>query len=279
MWRLSRKSFKALVIILIAGVLFLVRGYWNATRDPLVRHAVINVNNWPKGTPPIKVLLISDVHIAGPDMPPERMTRIAAQLSALEPDLILIAGDLVSDKRLATHVYAVPEIIAPLRVLKAPLGVVIALGNHDHWFAESAFPAEIRKAGMTVLINDAVKRGPLVIGGVDDDYTHHADLVRTFAAMDRFSGPRIIVTHSPDIVPNLPSPVAAVFAGHTHCGQILWPLSREPVNDVSRYGRRFRCGMIDDAGQKVVVGAGLGTSVVWLRYFAPPDAWLVTLGP
>jgi predicted MPP superfamily phosphohydrolase len=28
----------------------------------------------------------------------------------------------------------------------------------------------------------------------------------------------------------------------------------------------------------VFVTAGLGTSVIWLRYGAPPDAWLVTVG-
>ncbi len=270
---------RVFLLIVVAGFLLLGKGYWNATRDPIIRSGTIKVEDWPTGAPPVRVLLISDIHIAGPDMPPQRMARIARQLSALKPDLILIAGDLVSDKRLATRIYSVPEIIAPLKALRAPLGVVIALGNHDHWFAESAIPAEIRRAGMTVLINQAIKRGPLVIGGVDDDFTHHADLPRTFAAMAQLSGPRIIVTHSPDIVPNLPSPVAAVFAGHTHCGQILRPWSGEPVDDVSRYGRRFRCGLIDDAGQKVVVGAGLGTSVVWLRYLAPPDVWLVTLGP
>jgi predicted MPP superfamily phosphohydrolase len=33
-----------------------------------------------------------------------------------------------------------------------------------------------------------------------------------------------------------------------------------------------------DNGQKVVVGAGLGTSIIWVRYGVPPDFWLVTLG-
>lgn len=34
-----------------------------------------------------------------------------------------------------------------------------------------------------------------------------------------------------------------------------------------------------DNGQRVFVGAGLGTSLLPLRYLTPPDAWLVTLGP
>jgi predicted MPP superfamily phosphohydrolase len=32
-----------------------------------------------------------------------------------------------------------------------------------------------------------------------------------------------------------------------------------------------------DGGQKIFVGAGLGTSILPLRYGVPPDVWLVTL--
>jgi uncharacterized protein len=86
------------------------------------------------------------------------------------------------------------------------------------------------------------------------------------------------VTHSPDVVPDLPLPVTAVFAGHTHCGQIAFPYFGA-ITYVSRYGDRFACGDINDKGQRVFVGAGLGTSILPLRYGAPPDAWLVTLKP
>jgi 3',5'-cyclic AMP phosphodiesterase CpdA len=49
------------------------------------------------------VVLISDLHVAGPDMPPARVARIVQQINGLSPDIVLIAGDLVSDKRLATR--------------------------------------------------------------------------------------------------------------------------------------------------------------------------------
>ncbi|MEY2927452.1 MAG: hypothetical protein RL367_1929, partial [Pseudomonadota bacterium] len=105
----------------------------------------------------------------------------------------------------------------------------------------------------------------------------HANVAQTYAAMAAFKGPRIILTHSPDIIPDLPFRAAAVFAGHTHCGQVTLPFIGQ-VTNVSRYGLRFNCGLIDDMGQKVVVGAGVGTSGLWVRYATPPDMWLVTLG-
>ncbi len=256
----------------------IAKGYWNATRDPIVRKASVKVANWPNGEASLKILLLSDTHIAGPDMPPQRLTRIIAGLNRLKPDLVVIAGDLISEKRLATRLYSADEIAAPLSRFTARLGTVVTLGNHDHWADPVAITRALRKRGVAVLNNSAIVRGPLVIGGVDDDFTHHSDVPKTMAAMGAYPpGPRIMLMHSPDSVPDLPERVAGVFAGHTHCGQIVVPFYG-PLSYVSKYKDRFGCGAIDDRGQKVFVGAGLGTSILPLRYGAPPDVWLVTLG-
>jgi len=266
-------------LVALLGAILLGKGYWNATRDPVVRRASVAVAGWPAGQKPLKILLLSDTHVAGPDMPPERLARIVGKLNRLNPDLVLIAGDLVSEKRTATHIYTAAEVVSPLAGLKAPLGVVVAPGNHDHWFEPDALRGALEKHGLRVLQNEAVKLGPLIVGGVDDDYSGHDDVSATFAAMDRLApGVPLLVTHSPDIVPDLPRPVAAVFAGHTHCGQIRFPLVGA-LSYVSRYGNRFACGDIDDRGQRVFVGAGLGTSLLPLRFNTPPDVWLITLGP
>src|SRR3546814_9579461 len=60
--------------------------------------------------------------------------------------------------------------------------------------------------------------------------------------MDRLGpGVPLLLTHSPDIAPAVPRPVAAIFAGHTHCGQIRFPFVGA-ISYVSRYGDRFACG-------------------------------------
>jgi uncharacterized protein len=276
--RSKRLWFVGLFLFLVAASLT-GKGYWNATRDPQIHKAAIAVADWPSGEPPLRVLLLSDIHVSGPDMQPDRLRRIIAQLNNLKPDLVLIAGDLVSEKRLATQRYSAEEIVAPLVALKSRLGAVATLGNHDHWYDPEKIRAQLTSYGIVVLSNEAIVRGPLVIGGIDDDFSGHANIPLTYSEMDKLpKGPRILLTHSPDVVPDLVAPVAAVFSGHTHCGQIVLPLLGA-VTSVSRYGNRFACGLIDDKGQKVVVGAGLGTSILPIRYGAMPGAWLVTLGP
>jgi predicted MPP superfamily phosphohydrolase len=217
--------------------------------------------------------------MADPDMSAEKLNRLVNQFNALKPDLVLIAGDLKSGKKFSNRHYSPAEIAAQLARLKARLGVVAVLGNHDYWHDPDAQTAELRKRAVLVLVNDAIRRGPLVIGGIADEITDHDDAPATFAAMDKLgAGPRILLTHGPDIVPELPGPVAAIFTGHTHCGQIVMPFFGA-LSYSSRFGDRFACGQILDSGQTLLVGAGLGTSIIPLRYGAPPSLWLVTLGP
>src|SRR3954465_741297 len=102
--------------------------YWTAIADPVVREAEVALPGWPAGAPPVRALLMSDLHVAGPDMPPERLARIVAQANALRPDIVLIAGDFVSDKGASTRAYSFEEAVAPLAGLRSRLGTVAVLG-------------------------------------------------------------------------------------------------------------------------------------------------------
>ena len=220
---------------------------------------------------------MSDIHVAGPDMPPQRLARIIAQVNTARPDLVLIAGDLVSDKRLATQHYSTKQAVAPLAGLRARLGVFAVPGNHDHWRGIEGFERSLPAVGVTLLRNQAVQAGPVALVGVDDEFTDYDDPARAFASAARLSGPRVVLTHSPDVAPRLPGRAAVVLAGHTHCGQMSLPLVGR-LATASRYGERYACGLASGR-PPVVVGAGLGTSVLPLRLNEPPDWWLVTLGP
>lgn len=265
--------------ILLVGIalvlLFLGYGYWGALRDPIVRHARIELPDWQTGGS-LRVALLSDLHVAGPDMPPERLRRIVEQVNALKPDLVLIAGDLVSDKRVSTHRYSEDEAVAPLGALRARHGVVAVLGNHDHWRNTTGMLRALEANRVTVLSNSVIARAGLILAGVDDDFTGRADPAALVRAVAPLTGPVVTLSHSPDIVPELPERFGLVLAGHTHCGQIALPLIGRPAT-MSRYGDRFACGLIREGTRTIVVGAGLGTSVLPIRIGAPPDLWLLEL--
>lgn len=269
---------RSLAVLALSALALLAFGYLSAIRDPVVRRAKVELSDWPAGAPPVSAILISDIHVAGPDMPPERLRRIVAGINALRPDLVLIAGDLVSDKRPATRHYPTDIAIAPLGALRPRLGTIAVLGNHDHWRSAEDSRRALRKAGITLLDNEAVRIGPLVVGGLDDAFTDHADPARTVAAMRALPGARIMLSHSPDPFAELPPEIGFTAAGHTHCGQVSLPLIG-PLVTFSDYGNRYACGLIRERGKSLIVGAGLGTSVLPLRIGAVPDMWLIELGP
>ena len=269
----SGKLRRALAIVAVLLVVFAAKAWHDTLSEPVVRHATILLPAYPPGARPLTIALISDIHVAGPDMPPARVERIVGQIDALHPDLVLIAGDFVSDKRIATRHYSTAAAVAPLARLSPRLATVVVPGNHDHWRDAGEVRRELAEVGAVVLANDARRFGPLVIGGLDDDYTGHADLSATLAAMDRLGGPQVLLSHSPDPFPDVRHPLL-MLAGHTHCGQLAWPWGGSPAT-MSRYGNRYACGLKRERGSVLITGAGLGTSVLPFRLFTRPEIWLI----
>lgn len=270
MGRIIGRTIGALLLI---GIAVIGYAYAEAVRAPAVRTLAIAWPGW-RG-PPITLLLMADVHVAGPDMPPERLAEIVTQANALLPDCVLIAGDMVSDRTVTTRHVPSEEAVAPLAGLRARFGKIAVPGNHDHWRGEAGIAAALHRAGVTVLANDAARCGPITIAGVDDDFTGRADVPRAIAAARALGGPRLLLSHSPDVFPQSTG-VPLVLAGHTHCGQIAPPLIG-PLATMSRYGRRYACGLVSEAGRHMLVTSGLGTSLLPLRIGAPPEMWLIRI--
>ncbi|MFD1610305.1 metallophosphoesterase [Sphingomonas tabacisoli] len=260
-------------LFVAAAVLFLAVGYWNATRMPVVRRGTVWVNGWSANKPPVRIVLISDIHVAGPDMPPSRVARIVDQINALKPDLVLIAGDLVSARLLTTRRYSFDEALAPLTALHAPR--IAVLGNHDHRRGAADARRALAAAHIPLLENRIVRFRGLTIVGLDDMYTGIPD-ARLFAKP--LPQPVLLLTHSPEVVRRLPPGERLVLAGHTHCGQVVIPGVGALVS--LRKGRRtVACGIVHRNGRNFVVTGGLGASIVPIRYGATPDLWLLTFQP
>ena len=134
-------------LLLFAGLVlaFVIAGYAEATRDPVVVRYRVALADWPPGAPPLRIVQMSDIHFAWPDMPARRIARIVAQVDALKPDLIALTGDYSGGKFWDRDIGDMDDAIAPLRALRARLGVVVVRGNHDgpYWtpivFADTGF--------------------------------------------------------------------------------------------------------------------------------------------
>ncbi|KQS05119.1 hypothetical protein ASG11_02670 [Sphingomonas sp. Leaf357] len=275
----------ACVLIALAVALY---GLSEARRDPAVRRITLPLADWPAGAKPVRAVLISDVHFGNLAMGRQRLGRIVERIDALKPDIVLIAGDFIAGHTADLARASSADLAAGLSRLRAPLGVVAVLGNHDYGTDVAAVLRTLARANITVLKNEATRRGPLAIGGIDDIGHRHGDIPGTMRALASLPGARIVMMHDPDAVramrrhsleTRLPdNGPRLIVAGHTHCGQIAVP-GLGPVLTLIDHRTTFRCGVSSAGRDKVVVTSGVGTSILPIRIDAPPDLWVLTLGP
>jgi predicted MPP superfamily phosphohydrolase len=84
-----------------------------------------------------------------------------------------------------------------------------------------------------------------------------------------------MLTHTPDNVYRLSRlGFAAIFAGHSHAGQIRLPVIG-PLVVPSRYGRRFDHGRFIVNGTHLFVTAGIGSAEPPIRLWCHPDVLIV----
>jgi uncharacterized protein len=273
--------------LFLAGVLALgcavAFGLGAAVAQPIRREAAVELTGLSVDQAPYRIALLSDIHFGNRTMRRERLDAIVSQVNAARPDLIVIVGDFVNGQRGRIETRPA-DLVAPLAALQAADGVIATLGNHEHWTDPAAVRMALGQAGITVLSNQTVRRGPLQIVGLDDGYSRHADFAAAQRSAGGLGGVPVVVTHSPDLSPSLPPEVGLVLAGHTHCGQVVLPMigSLAPVfgklvGDRHYFDVRYQCGVVRDARRTTVVTAGLGSGSIPLRIGAPPDWWLVSL--
>ena len=281
------RSVRLVILLLgtlaIAVAVTVVVGYRNATAAPLVRRLNLTLAGYPPNVRPLRIVLLSDVHVHGPDMPPSRVARIVEQINALHPDVDLATGDFVGNSRIGRN-YSIEESIAPLARLKAPLGVYAVLGNVDHRAGAVEVTRALERAHVHVLVNDARRVGPLAIGGMDGRLyrlrrTWQAAEEETYEAIEHTPGVKVMLAHRPDEFARAPTSISLVLSGHTHCGQIVLPFVGA-IETGSDFGQKYVCGVIRRGSQVLVVTAGVGTSYMPMRIGAPSDLWLITIaGP
>lgn len=263
MWR------RLLLVLAVIGVVLAVLGYRNATADPIIRQARVSLPDWPEGAPPIRVLLMSDIHAAQPDMPLSRVARLVEIANAQRADAILIAGDIVSERWLQGKV-STKDVVTALGRLRAPLGVYAVYGNHEHWRGLAEVRRALRVAGITSLRDEVAQIGPVTLGGIDDSATDHSDFEGTLIRMRALGKrPMVVLSHGYDYFDFMPPDLPLILAAHSHCGQIMLPWGLGP---------KVPCGVVRGKGKQMIVSGGLGTSVVPMRFNASPDMWVVTLG-
>jgi len=249
---------------------------WIEPRRLVVRDIELSPPRWPASLDGLRAGVLSDVHAGVPHMSLAKLARAVDALNERAPDVHVMLGDFL-DASQAWRRRIAPEIVArELAGLRSPLGTVAVIGNHDWRNSGDRMWRALEAEGVTVLEDRAVElANGLWVAGLGD-MRHRRPSVATALREVPPDAPAIVLTHDPDMFPEVPDRVSLTLAGHTHGGQVAIPLLRRPMLP-SYYGERYARGHVIEHGRHLLVSSGLGTSGLPIRFLAPPEVLVVTL--
>jgi predicted MPP superfamily phosphohydrolase len=234
----------------------------------------VPVAGLPLGWRGARIVQLSDLH-AGRHVTKERLQRIARRAARLNPDVLVVTGDIVHNS--PAFARAAAEAIASI---PAKYGAYACLGNHDFWAGPDEVEKELERAGVRVLRNRGVllQRGGdgLWLCGVDDPWNGRFDLPA--ALRGRPPGvATVLLSHQPNTwlrAQELGVPLQ--LSGHTHGGQVamLW-LHRSL--SLARIVTPFVAGLYRAGKSYLYVNRGAGSVMPMVRLGARPEVTELTL--
>jgi len=263
-------------VVACATLIFGLWGFWLEPASLRVSEERVSLS-WPAR--PLRIAILTDLHVGSPFNGLAKLRRVVDQTNAARPDVICILGDLVIQGVLGGRFVSPEAIATELKRLHSPSGTVAVLGNHDGWLDHDRVKAAVEQSGIRVLEDTAARletpAGRVWVAGVSDLWTGRHDLDAALAAVTG-DEPVLLLTHNPDIFPEVPPRVTLTLAGHTHGGQVWLPLLGRPIVP-SRFGQRFAAGHIVENGRHLFVVTGLGTSIIPVRFLVPPAVTMLTV--
>lgn len=202
-------------------VILLVYGFFNY-RNPKIEELELKLDKSFEGNELVAVA-ISDVHL-GYGTGTKTLKRYVDLINDKDPDIILIAGDLI-DNSLKPLVEAPFDEV--LNELNAPMGIYMVPGNHEYISGIEDCTEYLEERTGIRLLRDSIAllpNGIQVIGRDDRSNRSRAELKELLDKADR-SKPMILLDHQPYGLAETDSLMVDMqISGHTHRGQ-LWPLS------------------------------------------------------
>ncbi len=260
------------------GLLMTFVGFFNARRTAAVVQVQVPIAGLPQALHGFSIAQISDIHV-GPTIKRGYLQAIVTAVNGLGVDMVAVTGDLVDGTvaDLAHHV-------APLSALSSTHGTYFVTGNHEYYSGAHAWIVELRRMGLSVLMNEHVvlnHGGPsLVLAGVADytaahfDRSHRSDPHAAIAGAPQEAAVRLLLAHQPrSAVEAAKAGFDLQLSGHTHGGQ-FWPW-----NFFVRFQQPFTAGLHKMQNLWIYTSRGTGYWGPPKRFGAPSEITHLRLVP
>lgn len=280
------------ILITIAGVIAIILIWimlYDSNRFVVVQHAFCD----PRIRKEFRAVVLADLHDKQFGRDNERLL---TAIDELQPDAILIAGDIITANKRKKNKHA----IALVKALAARYPIYYGSGNHEHRL--QLYPEEygdfgrqyeelLRELGVKRLINDKAEpegTGIVICGSqIDREYYRRfrtADMAPEY--LEELLGPvdegkfNVLIAHNPDYFPRYAQWGAdLVLAGHIHGGMVRIPGWKGVVSPAVRLFPKYDGGEFREGRSTMLLSRGLGMHTIPVRLFNPGEVLVAEFRP
>lgn len=244
-------------------------GHWNAMH-PVVRSLHIPLGI--KGS--LRAAMVSDLHV-GRMFHNSRVASLMDRINSLDPDLILLVGDVV-DGNISEALEQ--GMVDELQRLRAPLGVFAVTGNHEYYAGKDLAVKTLELGGLRVLQDEAVIiDNRFVLAGRKDRQARRFNESRS--SLDEILRekpadlPVVLLDHTPlELEEARNGGIALQLSGHTHRGQMF------PFNFITDWIYEEDWGFFRKGDTSYYISCGVGTWGPPVRTSSRPEIVLLEFG-
>ena len=258
------------VVVFFLAIAVSVAGFFNAFH-PRVKSIEVEMTNLPPEWQDKTIIQLSDVHL-GYINRPDFLSDIVQKVNALEPDLVLITGDLFDGMDGNLDIF-----IEPLNKIKAKKGIFFVTGNHEIYLGQENALSILDKTSIKILDDELVEIDGLQVigisypanGGLSSATGRSENIENTIKLMDNFdrSKPNILMYHAPTNIDQAKAAgINLQLSGHAHRGQIF------AINLINRliYGK-YGYGFYRRGDFSIYTTSGVGTWGPSMRTTGAPE--------
>lgn len=272
--------------ILIGIPLLGAYSYFLAVKRLQLDHVPFPLQNPHADLTGLKIAQISDLHFGPTNKDESHFQRAIDLINLQNPDLVFLTGDYYQWD--PNYLQGLPKMLSRIR---SKMGVYGCLGNHDYG---SCYPGELKndpfeytvikdvfaRHGIQILSNETLelnyKGQTFNLVGLHDLWSGFFDPEKTFANIDQ-KLPTFVLSHNPDTALLVEPEFDLMFSGHSHGGQVSWPLIG-PIA-IPMKNKHLRRGYHELSERKnLYVNRGLGHTFR-MRLNSPPEVSLIEIVP
>jgi predicted MPP superfamily phosphohydrolase len=222
-----RREAGRLAVLAVTGLtsILLLAGYVHS-RHVRIKKLEIAIDKNGGGLDGLNAVFFSDVHV-GPFMRVSRVKEIVKTINGLNPDIILIGGDVIEEETTPLELERLPS---ALGMLHARYGVYACTGNHEYFAGIAKSLDMLEKSRITVLQDRTVLVDSSFYLAGRSNKSYLGNKERRMSLKEILQGadmtrPIIFLDHQPIRLDEAAeSGVDLQLSGHTHAGQVF-PIS------------------------------------------------------